>query len=243
MPMFAARSPLSVYPVPKIPCLRGYSRRSCQGQPSGLAQHAVVLLDHSTDWMRRSPAQDGITTSAWAGKRKSGREMGSIHLPRLAVLPVGTFSGSKSRTRQGRAALAVTVLAALALVSGVQRAAYGAVEAPFGGTAAAVPGTVQAANYDTGGQGTAYNVTSVNGSANSYRSDGVDLETTADTVGTSPAGGTYDMGWTTPGQQRKDTVNARHAPTPTASPPSGAGPRCTGSPTRCTSPRLRRHQP
>ena len=51
-----------------------------------------------------------------------------------------------------------------------------AVDAPYGGTPAAVPGTVQAANYDTGGQGVAYNVTSINGSANSYRSDGVDLE-------------------------------------------------------------------
>ena len=51
-------------------------------------------------------------------------------------------------------------------------------EAPYGGTAAAVPGTVQAENYDTGGQGVAYNVTSVNGSGNAYRSDGVDLEAT-----------------------------------------------------------------
>ena len=39
----------------------------------------------------------------------------------------------------------------------------GGAEGPYGGTAAAVPGTVQAANYDTGGQGVAYNVTSVNG--------------------------------------------------------------------------------
>ena len=47
-----------------------------------------------------------------------------------------------------------------------------------------MPGTVQVANYDTGGQGVAYSVTSANGSANSYRSDGVDLETTADTQDT-----------------------------------------------------------
>ncbi|HET9060640.1 MAG TPA: glycoside hydrolase family 3 C-terminal domain-containing protein, partial [Acidimicrobiales bacterium] len=47
-------------------------------------------------------------------------------------------------------------------------------EGPFGGTPAAVPGTVYAANYDTGGQGVAYNVTSTNGTGNSYRADGVD---------------------------------------------------------------------
>ena len=70
---------------------------------------------------------------------------------------------------------------------------YSGGEGPYGGTAAAVPGTVQAANYDTGGQGVAYNVTSTNGSANSYRSDGVDLEATADTQDTT-GGGAYDLG-------------------------------------------------
>jgi beta-glucosidase-like glycosyl hydrolase len=117
------------------------------------------------------------------------------------------------RGRIGRAALAVAVLAALALVTGVQHAAYAATDAPYGGTPAAVPGTVQAANYDTGGQGVAYNVTSANGSANSYRSDGVDLEATADTQDTSAAGGAYDMGWTTGGQWFKYTVNVATAGT------------------------------
>src|SRR5580692_746208 len=80
-------------------------------------------------------------------------------------------------------------------------------EAPYGGTAAAVPGTVQAENYDTGGQAVAYTVTSTNGSANSYRSDGVDLEATTDT------GGGYDLGWTAGGQWFKYTVNVATAGT------------------------------
>ncbi|WP_042391852.1 discoidin domain-containing protein [Streptacidiphilus carbonis] len=83
----------------------------------------------------------------------------------------------------------------------------GPVEAPYGGTPAAVPGTVQAENYDTGGQGLAYNVTSVNGSGNAYRADGVDLETTSDT------GGGYDLGWTTGGQWFRYTVNVATAGT------------------------------
>ena len=58
---------------------------------------------------------------------------------------------------------------------------------------------------DTGGSGVAYHVNSVNGSANSYRSDGVDLETTTDT------GGGYDMGWTASGQWFKYTVNVASA--------------------------------
>jgi beta-glucanase (GH16 family)/outer membrane biogenesis lipoprotein LolB len=76
---------------------------------------------------------------------------------------------------------------------------------PYGGTPAAIPGTVQAENYDLGGQGVAYNVTSINGSANSYRSDGVDLEVTTDT------GGGYDLGWTATGQWFNYTVNVATA--------------------------------
>jgi|HubBroStandDraft_1064217.scaffolds.fasta_scaffold02254_3 beta-glucanase (GH16 family) len=82
---------------------------------------------------------------------------------------------------------------------------FASTEGPYGGTAAAIPGTVQAENYDLGGQGVAYNVTSINGSANSYRSDGVDLEATTDT------GGGYDLGWTTAGQWFKYTVNVATA--------------------------------
>ena len=80
-------------------------------------------------------------------------------------------------------------------------------EAPYGGTPAAIPGTVQAADYDTGGQGVAYNVTSTNGTANTYRSDGVDLESTSDT------GGGYDLGWTATGQWFRYTVDVASAGT------------------------------
>jgi parallel beta-helix repeat protein len=87
----------------------------------------------------------------------------------------------------------------------------GAVEAPFGGTPAAVPGTVQAENYDTGGQGVAYDVTSVNGSGDGYRPDGVNLEATSDT------GGGYDLGWTATGQWFRYTVDVASAGTYTVS--------------------------
>ncbi|WP_206305439.1 discoidin domain-containing protein [Actinacidiphila soli] len=87
----------------------------------------------------------------------------------------------------------------------------GSGQGPYGGTAAAVPGLVQAENYDTGGQGIAYNVTSVNGSGNGYRADGVDLEATSDT------GGGYNVGWTTGGQWFRYTVNVATAGTYTVS--------------------------
>ncbi|MET9122027.1 discoidin domain-containing protein [Streptomyces sp. NPDC004528] len=80
-------------------------------------------------------------------------------------------------------------------------------EGPYGGTPAAVPGTVQAEDYDTGGQGVAYNVTSVNGNANSYRADGVDLDNASDT------GGGYNLGWTSGGQWFRYTVDVARAGT------------------------------
>jgi beta-glucanase (GH16 family) len=96
--------------------------------------------------------------------------------------------------------------AVCALLLFVGQVAFAA-EGPYGGTAAPIPGTIQAENYDTGGQGVAYNVTSVNGTANSYRSDGVDLEATTDT------GGGYNMGWTAAGQWFRYTVNVASAGT------------------------------
>jgi alpha-L-fucosidase 2 len=78
-------------------------------------------------------------------------------------------------------------------------------ESPYTGTAVAIPGTVLAQNYDKGGLGVGYNVDSVNGTDNGYRSDGVDLEAT------SAPGGGNDIGWTSTGQWFNYTVNVATA--------------------------------
>jgi hypothetical protein len=78
---------------------------------------------------------------------------------------------------------------------------------PYGGSPAAVPGAVQAENYDTGGQGVAYNVTSVNGSGIGYRADGVDLEPTSD------ADGGWNLGWTSGEQWQRYSVTVADAGT------------------------------
>jgi hypothetical protein len=66
---------------------------------------------------------------------------------------------------------------------------------------------VLAENYDTGGQGVGYSVNTINETDNSYRSDGVDLETT------SAPGGGNDIGWTATGQWFHFTVNVAMAGT------------------------------
>jgi len=79
-------------------------------------------------------------------------------------------------------------------------------DGPYGATAAAVPGTVQAENYDTGGPGVGYKISSVDGGGG-YRTDSVDLEATSDT------GGGYNLGWTRSGQWQRYTVNVASAGT------------------------------
>jgi fibronectin type 3 domain-containing protein len=81
-------------------------------------------------------------------------------------------------------------------------------EGPYGGTPWAIPGTVQAENFDTGGEGVAYHDTDAANNGGQYRtSEGVDIETCSDT------GGGYDEGWNMAGEWQKYTVNVASAGT------------------------------
>jgi hypothetical protein len=71
-----------------------------------------------------------------------------------------------------------------------------------------VPGTIQAENFDEGGSGVAYVDTSTANQGGKYRTtDSVDIETTTD------VGGGYDVGYMSPGEWLKYTVNVTTADT------------------------------
>jgi len=70
-----------------------------------------------------------------------------------------------------------------------------------------IPGTLQAEDYDNGGEGVAYHDTDSPNNGGAYRSDGVDVEATTDT------GGGYNVGWTAAGEYLKYTVNVAAAGT------------------------------
>ena len=74
---------------------------------------------------------------------------------------------------------------------------------PFSGTPVSLPGTVQAENFDNGGEGVAYHDTSAGNSGGQYRSTDVDIETSSE--------GGFDIGWTTPGEWLNYTVNVTSA--------------------------------
>jgi hypothetical protein len=177
--------------------------------------------------------QSGGLTEAYSGPLPSGYD--PMHVQNSIELGTGGDNTGEGLGEFFEAA-AVSGFPSDATESAVQAsitaAGYApASDEPFGGAAAAVPGTVQAANYDTGGFGVAYRVippnpqgSGLNGTANSYRSDGVNLEATSDTQDTS-GGGAYDLGWTSSGQWFKYTVNVATAGTYTVglrlSSPSG----------------------
>jgi phosphatidylserine/phosphatidylglycerophosphate/cardiolipin synthase-like enzyme len=72
---------------------------------------------------------------------------------------------------------------------------------PVGGTPTAVPGTIEAENFDDGGPLVAYYDTTAGNSTGQYRSTDVDVEATSDS-----AGG-YNLGKTRAGEWVKYTVN------------------------------------
>ncbi|MDB5256600.1 MAG: Carbohydrate-binding family 9 [Chitinophagaceae bacterium] len=73
---------------------------------------------------------------------------------------------------------------------------------PYGGTPWPIPGTIQAENYDDGGEGVAYHDNDIINSGGQQRTgQGVDVENTGD------ATGLYDVGWTNSGEWMEYTVN------------------------------------
>lgn len=79
-------------------------------------------------------------------------------------------------------------------------------EQPFGGTARAVPGTIQAEDFDTGGEGCAYSDTTTANQGNAYRtSEAVDIQATTDT------GGGFNIGFVQAGEYLNYTVNVTTA--------------------------------
>lgn len=84
----------------------------------------------------------------------------------------------------------------------------GPVEGPFGGTSAAIPGKIEAENFDTGGEGLAYHDTDATNQGGAYRpSEGVDIEACTDTS----CG--FDVGWTANSEWMKYMVNVQTAGT------------------------------
>jgi hypothetical protein len=89
---------------------------------------------------------------------------------------------------------AAVTMACLLCTLGAPRGTVVAAAAPtpYSGTAVAVPATIPAANYDTGGESVAYHDTTSGNSGGAYRQDNVDIEASSE--------GGYDVGWIAAGE-------------------------------------------
>jgi endonuclease/exonuclease/phosphatase family metal-dependent hydrolase len=76
---------------------------------------------------------------------------------------------------------------------------------PFYGSPASVPGTIQAEDFDNGGEGVAYYDTTAGNSGGAYRATDVDIE--------PASGGGFDVGWVAAGEWMNYTVNVASAGT------------------------------
>ena len=81
---------------------------------------------------------------------------------------------------------------------------------PYGGTATALPGTLEAERFDEGGEGVAYHDTDATNNGGAFRtSESVDLE--------AASGGGFNVGWTAVGEWLEYTVNVQTTGTYTLS--------------------------
>ena len=72
------------------------------------------------------------------------------------------------------------------------------VQNPYGGNPSILPGTIEAENYDTGGQGVAFNDITAANEGGTYRTDAVDIETKV---------GGYNVGWIQANEWLEYTIN------------------------------------
>jgi hypothetical protein len=177
--------------------------------PSGLTATAVSSSQINLTWTASSSSCAGITYDVFGSTTSGFAPSSSNQIANGLAVTAHSDTGLAASTAYYYLVEAVNpggTSAASGQASAVTEAGTSG-EGPYGGTAAAIPGTVLAEKYDTGGQGVGYNVTSTNGTDNGFRSDGVDLEAT-----TAPGGGN-DIGWTAAGQWFRYTVNVATAGT------------------------------
>ncbi len=90
--------------------------------------------------------------------------------------------------------------------SSAKSAAAATAGSPYGGTPWPLPGTIQAENFDNGGQNVGYYNAANTNQGGQYRSaEGVGIEASSD------SGAGYDVGWTTAGEWLNYTVNVAAA--------------------------------
>ncbi len=170
----------------------------------------VSLISPASGAQFTSPASVGISASAadtdgtiskvefFNGTTLIGTSTASPYTFVWTNVATGTYSISAKATDNSGAS-------ATSAIANITVTTPTIVETPYGGTAWALPGTVQAENYNNGGEGLAYHDIETANQGAAYRTDGVDVQATTD------AGGGYNVGYTADGEWLNYSVNVTTA--------------------------------
>lgn len=139
---------------------------------------SAVSIPATGGWQSWTTVSVPVTLTAGSQILTLGFDSGGFNINRISVISGG--SGSTTAASGGSAT-----------------------PTPFGGKAWALPGTIQAEDFDDGGEGVAYHDTTSGNSGGAYRSTGVDIEASS-AVG-------YDVGWTSATEYLNYTVNVASA--------------------------------
>ncbi len=139
---------------------------------------------------------------------------GSFHIEIDGTDVTGTLNVANSgwQTWSTRAALNIPLAAGPHIVKfytnggmNLDKLVFVEKQGAYNGIAATVPGTIEAENFDIGGEGVAYHDASPQNEGGQYRTEGVDIENCS-------AGG-YDIGFTAAGEWTIYTINAQETGT------------------------------
>ncbi len=137
---------------------------------------------------------DGSITKVefFQGSTKLGEDSSSPYSFTWSGVPGGSYTLTAKATDNSGAATTSSPV-------------YIGVQGPYGGSPRAIPGTIQAEDFDEGGQGVAYHDSTSGNSGGSYRTSDVDIEPTSD------SGGGFNLGWIVTGEWLEYTVQIASA--------------------------------
>ncbi len=143
-------------------------------------------------WQRVQNAQP----LPYTGSRSLGTGSFAVAVTDNSASLAGTVKIVSTGTQNGNSVKLTRILSASTPYTGT----------PYTGTPISLPVTIQAEDYDKGGEGVAYHDMDATNNGGQYRtSEGVDIQTCTDT------GGGYNVGWINPGEWMKYTVNVTTA--------------------------------
>lgn len=158
-------------------------------------EYAIEWEPDEIRWFIDGVEFHSVTSDDWYSSVAPGNNRAPFDVPFHLLLNIavgGNFPGNPNGSSQFPQTLEVDYVRV-----------YEGAQAPFGGSAHAVPGVVQCEDFDEGSNGQSYNDCDPQNQGGAYRGTGVDIEAS------TPTG--YNIGWMCQGEWLEYTVDVESA--------------------------------